>query len=220
MKKNDLKGPPGNSQDLEGFHGLLVKEWEKLREEILARVGIQYRIIITATLTMGGQGLAMATILDRGWYNALVLISLFYFALAALYIEQDRLIARIGMYINWKIRPALERILNVKEGVLGWETFRGRSLSPFKKRIATTLSTIRYLPSLGAGFTSIFIYLKVRCPQWPNTLWEWSLFLVTVLMGFALTFSAYLTHKDYNLIWDNSEKTSAVKQKSSKKSNK
>lgn len=148
------------------------------------------------------------------------MIGLFYFALAALYIEQDRLIARIGMYINWEIRPALERILKVQKGVLGWETFRGRSLSPFKKVIATTLSGIRYLPSLGAGFISILVAVVVRYPQWPNSWWEWALLLVTVFMGVGLTFSAYLTHKDYNLIWDTSKKASVSKQDLAKEVNK
>lgn len=221
MNESNMNGTPEKPHLVsDELRELLEKEWEKLRDEILARVGIQHSIIITATLTMGALGLAMATILDRGWYTALVLIGLFFFALAALYIEQDRLIARIGMYVNWEIRPALERLLKVQKGILGWETFRGQPLSRIEKAIATTLSGIRYLPSLGAGFTLIIVALVVRCPQWPNSWWEWLSLLVAVLVGVGLTYAAYLTHRDYNLIWDPAKKASAAMGEPSKEGDK
>ena len=78
---------------------------------------------------------------------------------------------------------------------------------------------MRFLPSLGAGFTSIFIAWSVRCPQWPNLWWEWVLLVLTALMGIGLIFSAYLTHKDYSLIWNANTKVLEPKLGAAKGSN-
>lgn len=195
-------GPDQSPSNSTETSDVLLREWSALRQEILARIASQHRIVLTSTITIAGLAIAMKTILDQGWYPALVLIGMVFLALAAQYVEQDRLIARIGMYINWEIRPALERSLGTDAGVLGWEFFRGNPLSRPEKAVATTLSAVRYLPSLGAGIVSIAMALFLPGSEWPVMIWEWVLWLSGAVLGAVLVFAAYLTHRDYNLIWN------------------
>lgn len=183
---------------------MMMAEWKALRSEILLRVELQHRIIQASAVAVGGLAIAASTVIDRGWHPLFLVGAAFFFALGAQYVEQDRLIARAGMYINRTVKKEVKTRLAPWEPALGWEEFRGRSLTAPEKRMATLLSFIRYVPSIGAGIGSIVAFIATT--GIPSSWWEYALAIPVLFLGILLCYSAWRTHGDYNLIWDDEGK--------------
>ena len=118
----------GNVSDKDVFETHL-EEYRTLRTEILQRLEFQHRItnyavalfvgILTAIVSIIGSG-----IIDRNQYFIILIIPLIFYFFAFAYREQDFMIIKMAEYINSKLKPKIENLLDVEPGIiLGWDKF-------------------------------------------------------------------------------------------------
>jgi len=183
----------------------LIEEYRTLREEIITRLTNQQQIVNFA-IALIAAFFAISQLLPRNEnIQSLLsslrpiypLISLFFSAFALMYIEHDAMMATLGSYISFYLRPQMEDIIK-KAGVSSqkvwqWDEFRSeKHFRSFKSAphfylMAASRYAITIIPSVG----SLIYYWNLRDSSTNITLGENLVFSVAVIVLLWLLLAAF-----------------------------
>ena len=170
---------------------LLIKEYEKLRDEIVNRLRIQKDIERSQILLIGIFVAAAGWIWDKEIYSLLLIASAVFFIIGTAFFEQDINIALLAGYLHRVLRPNILRFLATPQerqpvGIMEWEHFRHQEF--LRTALSTILTINRTLLTYIPGFVTFatYIFLKYYKEVLPRTWDEIEIVLLFVNVVLAI----------------------------------
>lgn len=190
---------------------VLMEEYRTLHSEVQQRFIIENQVTSFALALIVGV-LALSQILP-GLMTfsemipflriACLVLTLLFSVFAVMKVEQDAMIASIGIYIVREIRPKVEEILKKvnKEDIeaLHWESFRMQG--QFSKSVYLTvvpfMAAMRYAITFLPGVLLLIVYWQLTRFKAPILPGEWLLFILAIAVQTLTVASALFTGTMY-----------------------
>lgn len=137
-----------------GKNELTELEYDKLKDEQLARIGYRDNMIYLTLIAIGA--VFSFAITDNSHYPALLVLPLVNFILGWTYIINDEKVSAIGRYIRKELSVRVNSSSTEDGDVFGWE-FAHRS-DPHRKQRKFIQCVVDILTFPFSGLLSIFIY--------------------------------------------------------------
>ena len=142
----------------------LLEEYRALRTEIVSRLEAQQQILNYTVVLIAAALPVSSTIIEREQYTLLLLMPLVFTLMGWLLLVQENMIDVLGLYINIRLAPRMERFLDRKLQTTGpmwqWELFQHTTFyGSFARRLLqAVLGAVRYILPILPGIASILAW--------------------------------------------------------------
>jgi len=159
---------------------LLLKEYERLKEEQLQRIGIRDNLVYATLVSLGA--VVAATIQTRS-RAALLLLPPVCVILGWTYLVNDEKVSAIGRYIRLELGPRLAQLVEYQP-MFGWEVFHRNDLHRRPRKVGqllvdlttfvlpSILAVIGYWRSNGISPTELFVISIVELAATIALAWQ------------------------------------------------
>lgn len=144
-----------------GYLEVLLKEYEKLKDEQIQRVSFRDNIIYIMLVLVGSVGSFALSQSDKNF--ALLIIPWICLILGWTYLVNDEKISSIGKYIRTNLTESIRTQLKTSGKIIfGWEVEHRSDSERLQRKISQVL--IDELTFVISGIAAVFVYLFLQQP--------------------------------------------------------